>query len=165
MWPNDKNAMIFGLSTYRAMMQTLSRTNSIVIKRDSVKNLSSFLTTLRNRYQGYVSKVGQDESIGCDFAEIAHGFEVDMTRFKQLFTLLSTVLMIILLLFVVNLITFSIHDRSKEIGILSALGARNKDIVKIFIYETLIVSTTTFVLDTLMSFAVANFFNAEYCKI
>ncbi len=164
-WPNDKNAMIFDSSTYRAMMQTLSQANSILIKRDSVKNLSSFLTTLRNRYQGYVSKVGLDVSIGRDFAEIAHNFEVDMTRFEQLFTLLSIVLMIILLLFVVNLITFSIHDRSKEIGILSALGARNKDIVKIFIYETLVISTTSFVLDTLMSFAVANFFNAEYCKI
>ena len=163
--PLEKNTIIFDSSTYRAMMQTLSQTNSILIKRNSVKNLSSFLTTLRNRYQGYVLEVGRDVSIGRDFAVIAHNFEVDMTRFEQLFTLLSIVLMIILLLFVVNLTTFSIHDRSKEIGILSALGARNKDIVKIFIYETLVISTTSFVLDTLMSFAVANFFNAEYCKI
>jgi len=163
--PSDNYTIIFDSATYRTIAQSLSQSNSILIKRDSVKNLSSFLTRFRNVYQGYVSNVGKDVNAGNGFADIAYDFETEIRTFKQIFTLLSIVLMIVLLLFVINLITFSIHDRSKEIGILSALGTRNKDIVKIFIYETLCISTTSFVADTLLSFAIADFFNAEYCKI
>jgi len=162
--PMENYTIVPDSSAYRAAAQVLT-SYKILIKRDSVKNLSSFLTTFRKEYQGYVSNVGKEVGVGEGVNEIAYDFEIEMTTFKQLFTLLSIVLTIILLLFIVNLITFGIHDRSKEIGILSALGARNKDIVKIFLYETLCVSVTSFVLDTILSFAVANFFNAEYCKI
>mgnify|MGYP002524375004 CR=1 FL=1 len=163
--PSENYTMVFDSHTYRVIAQALSQNNSILIKTNSVKNLSSFLTTLRKEYHGYVYDVGRDVDTGSHFADIAYDFETEITTFKQIFTLLSIVLMIVLLLFVVNLITFSIHDRSKEIGILSALGTRNKDIVKIFIYETLFISMTSFFLDTLLSFVAASFFNAEYCKI
>jgi ABC-type antimicrobial peptide transport system permease subunit len=45
------------------------------------------------------------------------------------------------------LISFSISNRKKEIGILSALGTASKDIMKIFAVETVIISGIAYVVN------------------
>lgn len=155
----------FNFSDYNLIAQVLSQNNSILIKRDTVRNLRVFLSELRNDYQGYVKNIGQDKKIGAWFSNIAYDFETEVATFKQVFAILSAILIIVVILFMINLITFSINDRKKEIGILSALGMGNKDITRIFVYETLFISVVTFVFNIVFSFVIAAFFNAEYCKI
>ena len=46
---------------------------------------------------------------------------------------------VITFLIIINLISFSITLRKREIGILRGLGAHGKDIIKIFIFESLII--------------------------
>ena len=71
---------------------------------------------------------------------------------------------LILILLVTNLISLSITGRKKEIGILSALGTSNKDIAKIFIIETLVIATITFVVVLIGSFVFAAVFNQYYSQ-
>ena len=50
-----------------------------------------------------------------------------------------------------NFISASINAKSKEIGILRAVGARKNDVFKIFIIETLIITLSCFIVSAVLS--------------
>lgn len=63
---------------------------------------------------------------------------------------------------VLNLISLGILNRKKELGILKALGARNKDLFAIYFSEALILSAVIFVLSLAAAFGGAALLNYEF---
>lgn len=173
--------------------QQLHFGDSILVKTDKISNLSSFLLKLKNDHNVYVSSVGgmhftADEitvggttitasdiniggtnifsdgfSITIDSTYIVESFLSLMQSFLILTSVLCAALTVILLLMVVNLISFSITARKKEIGILSALGTSTKDITRIFVFETLVISVICFVLTLILAVVFALTFNVVFC--
>ncbi len=140
----------------------------ILIQSKSVKNISSFVTTLRNDYQGYIdnagsvkatSHTGQSEQ-NVNLANMAYEFEQIIRLLSIVFLVIGVILLIVLVLLVINLISFSIASRKKEVGILSALGASNGDITSIFLLETLIISAISFVILLALTFIFEWAFNS-----
>ena len=150
---NEKANFIIGtkIKKYEALIIT-----------ESVKNLEKFLLALKNDYSVGVYKVGSDSS--ADYVDATKNFGYNIVSFKILFIIISIVLAVILILFVINLISFSVLNRQKEIGILSAIGTRKKDILKIFIFETLIISIITFFINIILSIWFVGFFNKDASK-
>ncbi|MEG2002873.1 MAG: FtsX-like permease family protein, partial [Clostridia bacterium] len=58
-----------------------------------------------------------------------------MIQFTQVFFLASGVLAFFVTLLLFNFISASIANKKKEIGILRAIGARGVDVMKIFVFE------------------------------
>ena len=58
-----------------------------------------------------------------------------------------------------NFISVSISSKTKEIGILRAIGARGVDVFKIFILEALMITGICFVLSTVASFVICTAIN------
>ena len=129
----------------------------------SIDNLQKFLVDFRNKHDGYVTYAGGKLIVMAKnegpYAPLVYGFEADISLFKIIFSTIAAILSLILLLLVMNLISFSILNRKKEIGILSALGATNKDITKIFLIETLLISVLTFVFNIVAIFVATAVFN------
>lgn len=67
------------------------------------------------------------------------------------FVVFGSILAVITVLVTIGLISFSILAQEKEIGILRALGAKNRDVVKIFMLESFMISVLTFVLSMVIS--------------
>ncbi len=78
-----------------------------------------------------------------------------------LFLILSIVFCLFTLLLFSNFISVSISYCKKEIGILRALGASRRDIIKIFGYESLIIGILSWVLAVVGWFVVCNILNKE----
>ncbi len=78
---------------------------------------------------------------------------------KPLFYILTLLFGIFASLMMFNFITVSISSRTKEIGILRAVGARGLDVFKIFITEALIVTGICFVLSAVLSGLACNLMN------
>ena len=131
-----------GGTTGKRLASVLTNTAYTIVRVSEIENVQRFLVDFRKEHEGYVCHIGADEST--DYADFIYGFEEELSVFKLIFLAIAIILGIVLILLVVNLISFSIADRKKEIGILSALGARNKDIVKIFLSETALISVITF---------------------
>ena len=102
-------------------------------------------------------------SITIDSVYIVEAFLELMQSFAVLTGVLCAALLLILLLMVINLISFSITARKKEIGILSALGASPRDVTRIFIFETLVISAISFVLTLILATVFALVFNSVFC--
>ena len=138
----------------------------IYVQTSSVRNLSGLLNDLTNKFGYELSMAGKVDDLSS-----AHSSKdvVNLVEFVgetiRLFALLSAalclVLFVILVLLVINLVTFSILDRKREIGILSALGTSNSDVTKIFIFEVLVISAICFVVTLLVTMGVAAFINSQ----
>lgn len=133
----------------------------------SVPNLQKFLIDFRNNHNGYISYAGGPlvtsiYSKERAYAPVVYDFESDISLFKIIFLTIATVLSLILLLLVMNLISFSIMNRKKEIGILSAMGATNRDLTKIFLIETFLISAVTFVFNVVAIFVASAIFNKYF---
>lgn len=92
---------------------------------------------------------------------------VDETvRTIKIYKNIATPVLIISTLFTVllisNFISTSILYRRKEIGILRSLGASNKDIIKIFIWEGIIIATSALIISYIILFTVMNILNRDF---
>lgn len=71
----------------------------------------------------------------------------------KIFIYVSIVVTAFASLLLMNFISISINYKSKEIGILRAVGARSGDVFKIFFNESLIIASINFVLTTAVAAA------------
>lgn len=150
-----------GANTIRKINVALNGQNFLV-EVASIHNLQKFLVNFRNKYEGYIADAGSENNdLGgsISYSNFMYGFEQDIYLLKIIFLALAVLLSLILLLLVINLISFNILNRKKEIGILSALGATNRDLTKIFLIETLLIAAVTFVFNLVAIIVAAVIFN------
>lgn len=144
----------------------------ILIQTSSVKNITKFVTTLRRDSLMWIENAGymdltEPNGQGKYFeslSEIAYGFDDILKVLSIGFLVIGGLLTIVFVLLIINLISFSITNRKREIGILSAIGASNKDVNSIFLLETLIISGISFVITLALSFASISLINLVISK-
>ena len=76
--------------------------------------------------------------------------------------IIACVVAIFALILLFNFINTTISYAKKNIGILKSLGAKNKDIYKIFTYEAVIITVIAFILSILMWTVACNFTNKMF---
>lgn len=76
--------------------------------------------------------------------------------------IIACVVAIFALILLFNFINTTISYAKKNIGILKSLGAKNKDIYKIFTYEAVIITVIAFILSILMWTVACNFANKMF---
>ena len=187
---NEEFSLVTSVSARVNLNGQLHFGDNILVKTDKITNLSGFLLKLKNDYKVYVSSVGgmhfdvkevniagvtitagmigngliSDRlSITIDSTYIVDSFVKLMQTFVLITGVLCAASALILLLLVINLISFSIAARKKEIGILSALGTPTRDVTRIFVFETLVIGAVTFVLTLILAVVFALVFNTVYC--
>ncbi|MDE6442311.1 MAG: ATP-binding cassette domain-containing protein [Clostridia bacterium] len=136
-----------------------------LVRVSSIKNLEKYLVDFRNKHDGDICYAGIEKNHNgevTDYSWAIYTFEHAILLFKIIFLSIAVLLSLILLLLVINLISFSILSRKREIGILSALGATNRDITKIFLIETLLISAVTFVFGIVSIFTATAVFNSLF---
>ena len=138
----------------------------IIVKTDSVFNIQFFLANLRAKYTGRVIDVGTIESKNennpkLDISKIIYKNE-DIYKYGIILLAICVVLVLVMVLLAINVISFSINNRKKEIGILSAIGSSAWDIIKIFIIETLIMSMFIFVLTLIVALSAVGVCNLVF---
>ncbi len=159
--------MVLNKKRERSLWGTIGE-QSVLISMDSIRNPESFLIKLVNKYDAYIFFAGAyEETIVGNQYDIkwkVDEFVSRITEFALLFGLIGAVLLVITLLMIVNLISFSVTDRTGEIGVLMGLGTSKKDIYAIFILQTLVISVLSFVIAMSMAFGFAAITNKYYCK-
>lgn len=125
----------------------LKKSYYVKIYDDNIANLKRIFKTIP---YGYSNRL--DKTPGIYYNYNLENNE-DISNVIGIYTGLAKYILVISLIFVLftfllfsNFISVSISYCKKEIGILRALGARNKDIIKIFGYESIIISIISWIL-------------------
>ena len=166
---NVKTVYIDEQTSYDLKMSLLTPAY-VTVKADSVGSLERLLNKLHNKYKVKTKNAGEyfmfddeGQEIGMfktvNFVESFGNF---LNIFTIVFAVISAIMLIILVLMLINLISFSIASRKREIGILSALGTSNRDIVVMFLLEALIIAVVCFVLVLVMYIVFISIFNVIY---
>ena len=148
---------------------TLDPQASILVSVSNIGNLRHFLSELcGRRYMCTILQAGSvyftDSTPSDDCATLTREFEGFIRNIIVLAGVICLIMLVVLVLLVINLISFSITARKREIGILSALGTSNKDITKIFVLETLAIATISFVIALILTLCFGVFANNWYCN-
>lgn len=80
---------------------------------------------------------------------------------SQVFLYVGLVLAVFAILLFSNFITVSISQKTREIGILRAVGARSSDVFKIFFSESFVISVICVLLATVASIVICHFINVS----
>lgn len=113
--------------------------------------------------KGKVSNLrGQIESLGLETKSPLDTID-EINQIFRYFNLIlggfGSIGMIVAILGMFNTLTITLLERSKEIGLMLALGARNKDMRRLFVYEATMLSVIGSVIGIALAIAVAQFAN------
>ena len=93
------------------------------------------------------------------YIDVLEYIDTLVKEFYQFFLYGGIFLGIFALLMLSNFISISISNKTKEIGILRAVGARSLDVFKIFFSESLIIMILCLLLSIFMCFRICNYLN------
>ena len=106
------------------------------------QNKISQIYSLRNDYNiGVFSVVAKD----------IYSLEQSAKIISFIFLSISIVLSLISVFVAINVVTLSINERKKEIGILRAIGTKSKDVEKIFLLENTFVGFVSFLVSQVLT--------------
>ena len=116
-----------------------------------INNLDNF-----QNIKGQIEQVGfLTESVN-EIIEDVNGFFVII---RIILIVLGTIIMSISAMGMLNTLSISLLQRTKEVGILKALGTKRRDIFKMFIFEAIIISFFGGILGLLSGYGFATFIN------
>lgn len=143
-WYDPDDQVFVPLETYQRRLFSQDHVSDIYVQVASVEEIASVKAStdklLRARHR-VVPGVESDFSIR-DFSE----FITTMKKTSQTFTVLLSGIAAVSLLVggigVMNIMLVSVTERTREIGIRMAVGARRKDILRQFLIEALVITIT-----------------------
>lgn len=127
-------------------------TTGIFILENSQKELKKLMDTF-----GLKEEISLKSTYNDDVIETIHTVEL----LKKVSIYVSIVFVIFSAMLISNFIVSSISYRKKEIGILRGLGATNIDVIKIFLWEGIVLATFSFIVTSILLIFVTNLLNME----
>jgi|GEM_PF-1737250 len=97
-------------------------------------------------------------------SDIYYSYEIGIQQIRNIVGLIGYVMLGLSLIIITNLISISITSSRREIGILKALGASNRNLYLVFLYESLALGMIVFLLSILGSPAIVLITNALIAK-
>lgn len=122
---------------------------SIIALADDVKNVQGALDEISSVIENNHSKYADAFQI----RDAGSTLLAAQDAAKTMTILLTSIAAIVLLvggIGIMNVLFVSVQERTKEIGILKAIGTRKKDILKMFLFESIIISTSGGIIGTLL---------------
>jgi putative ABC transport system permease protein len=137
----DKDKMIIPGSTYRALTGEKYIDNMIVKPADSAnseKMIESLRAALGERLR--FSKDDKEALFIWDTTEQFKFFDIFMLAFNSFLGIVGSLTLVVGGIGVSNIMNVVVEERTREIGIKMALGARQKSILTQFLLETLLIT-------------------------
>lgn len=125
----DKRALTVSLQTAQELLNT-SSVSTLSLYLDSTEKGDAMLTGLRSAYPDLSLKTWED---------LAPFFHKVRDLYQLIFGMLGIIILIVVLLSVANTMSMAVLERTREIGIMAAMGAFPRQILFNFISESMII--------------------------
>jgi len=122
----EKGSVYISLAEAQSLFDLNDQVTEVVVLLERVGQEDAVLASLQSRLPGY--EVGSWTTLN---PEMLQAFEVNV----QVMTLFGLVVLLIAAVGILNLLLMAVFERTREIGILAALGLKRRQIVALFLQE------------------------------
>ncbi|SKA98981.1 putative ABC transport system permease protein [Caloramator quimbayensis] len=122
---------------------------SIIALADDVKNVQGAIDEISSVIESNHSKYADAFQIRDAGSTLLAAQDAAKTM-TILLTSIAAIVLFVGGIGIMNVLFVSVQERTKEIGILKAIGTRKKDILKMFLFESIIISTSGGIIGTLL---------------
>jgi putative ABC transport system permease protein len=124
----------------------------------AMDQVTAIMRSRRGRITTYVGDEKEvDDGFAIESAEVFIGLYKDATDNIYFVTIgVSAISLIVGGIVVMNIMLVSVAERTKEIGLRKAVGARNRDILRQFLIEAVVIASTGGAIGILAGFGLAN---------
>ena len=144
-WGQDQDDTILTpLTTCRRVFQRnpFDNVNQIMVSLDSMDNLDEarrdITTTLRERH--HLAPAADDDFTIRDMTEVTKMVSSVATSMRVLLTIIASISLVVGGIGIMNIMLVSVTERTREIGLRMAVGARQSDILWQFLTEAILLS-------------------------
>jgi putative ABC transport system permease protein len=152
---------------YQTALKILPTRESLIVDvqvRDSswMESAKDKVETIMRSRRGMITtylgtEKEEDEGFTVESADVFIGLYKDATDNIYLVTIgVSAISLFVGAIVVMNVMLVSVVERTKEIGLRKAVGARNRDILRQFMIEAVVIALAGGVIGILMGFGLAN---------
>nr|WP_321497682.1 ABC transporter permease [uncultured Methanolobus sp.] len=134
--------------------------DSIIVKADSVDNVETVVDDIEEKLmisRHVMNDDDRDFSVS-DSLSMAESFSEMMASFTIFLGAIAGVSLVVGSVGIANTMFTSVLERTKEIGTMKAIGAKNSDILMIFLFNSALVGFVGGVLGILLSLILTSFF-------
>ncbi len=147
----------------RAMFMTLEYAN-ILLNSQSIDHVAILLDETKNvgGFLGFLSEEAKAKGIQIEtktWDQLATFYHKVVSLYDSFFIVINIIVVIVILFGVTNTMMMSVMDRITEIGVLRALGTRQKNIVWLFIIEGLLVGLLGCLLGVGLAYLISSIVN------
>jgi len=128
----------------------VSGAHTWIVLLDSTEETNNVLAQLKNRIQ-----TGKGALEIKSWNELADFYNKTVTLFSRQMTVVQLIVALIIILSIANTMTMSVIERTGEIGTLMALGNKNKQIMRLFVTEGLILGVFGGITGVMVGYALA----------
>jgi putative ABC transport system permease protein len=128
----------------------VSGAHTWIVLLDSTEETNNVLAQLKNRIQ-----TGKGALEIKSWNELADFYNKTVTLFSRQMTVVQLIIALIIILSIANTMTMSVIERTGEIGTLMALGNKNKQIMRLFVTEGLILGVFGGITGVMVGYALA----------
>lgn len=135
--PDDDRALIMDMESFRRLFDVPERVDFIMVQvgeGEDVKEVAERVERRLRKERG-VSEENQDFSILTP-EELLEGFGEILQIITSFLAGIAAISLVVGAIGIANTMYTSVLERTKEIGVMKAIGARNKDILIIFLIES-----------------------------
>lgn len=159
----DESAIVPYSVAAKYMTGRMARPSVMVLTKD-INSVQKATTELENALGGYY----EDQSDSFMVVNSGSRLEAAQASAKTITLMLLVIAVIVLIvggIGIMNVLFVSVKERTREIGILKAIGARKSDILKIFLYEAVFISMLGGIVGMVISFLALPIFSYFAVKI
>jgi putative ABC transport system permease protein len=128
----------------------VSGAHTWIVLLDSTEETNNVLAQLKNRIQ-----TGKGALEIKSWNELADFYNKTVTLFSRQMTVVQLIIALIIILSIANTMTMSVIERTGEIGTLMVLGNKNKQIMRLFVTEGLILGVFGGITGVMVGYALA----------
>ncbi|MCE5214420.1 MAG: FtsX-like permease family protein [Methanobacterium sp.] len=131
-WPLSIDySMVMALNKAQNISSMPNLTSTVIIIPSSSYTIQSAETSLQDTYPKYSILSEQDAEKTID---------KNLSQIRIFMNMINAFIFIVSIVFIMNVMMMTVKEKTKEIGTMRAIGTRKRSIMKLIIYESLIMS-------------------------
>lgn len=154
--PGDDRLVYMSLEDFRELFSSSDRVDQIIVQVDEKENMQEVADRIAKKLRATrgLTKTTQDFSVVAP-EELIESFETILTILTGFLMSIAAISLLVGSIGIATTMYTSVLERTREIGVMKAIGARNRDVLTLFVGEAALLGLIGGIVGSVIGFTIA----------